>query len=98
MCIQSIEHPGCVWDVKFLENGDLVTACSDGVVRIWTTHADRTADPMERETYLSQLANYKISRYSEPIFLTYPEISRHRLASNIFLSDYALLMNERLLV
>lgn len=62
VCVQSIEHPGCVWDVKFLENGDLVTACSDGVVRIWTTHADRTADPMERETYLSQLANYKISR------------------------------------
>ncbi|KAL2938356.1 Ubiquitin homeostasis protein lub1 [Bienertia sinuspersici] len=40
VCVQSIEHPGCAWDVKFLENGDLVTACSDGVVRIWTTHED----------------------------------------------------------
>ncbi|KNA10607.1 hypothetical protein SOVF_142770 [Spinacia oleracea] len=62
VCVQSIEHPGCVWDVKFLENGDLVTACSDGVVRIWTTHADRIADPMERDSYLSQLSSYKISR------------------------------------
>ncbi|KAJ6692634.1 PHOSPHOLIPASE A2-ACTIVATING PROTEIN [Salix purpurea] len=31
-CVQSIEHPGCVWDVKFLENGDIVTACSDGAL------------------------------------------------------------------
>ncbi|XP_074275391.1 uncharacterized protein LOC141599305 [Silene latifolia] len=61
-CVQTIEHPGCVWDVKFLENGDLVTACSDGVVRIWTTHQDRTAEPSEQESYLSQLSDYKISR------------------------------------
>ncbi|MBA0726865.1 hypothetical protein Golax_002663, partial [Gossypium laxum] len=31
VCVQSLEHPGCVWDAKFLENGDIVTACSDGV-------------------------------------------------------------------
>ncbi|KAL6494769.1 hypothetical protein OROGR_031569 [Orobanche gracilis] len=31
VCVQSIEHPGCVWDTKFLENGDIVTACSDGI-------------------------------------------------------------------
>ncbi|CAO2813433.1 unnamed protein product [Amaranthus hypochondriacus] len=60
--VQSIEHPGCVWDVKFLENGDLVTGCSDGVVRIWTAFADRVADPVERESYLSLLSNYKLSR------------------------------------
>ncbi|CAL5336727.1 unnamed protein product [Camellia sinensis] len=41
VCVQSREHPGCVWDVKFLENGDIVTACSDGVVRIWTIHQDK---------------------------------------------------------
>ncbi|KAF5951622.1 hypothetical protein HYC85_009566 [Camellia sinensis] len=44
VCVQSIEHPGCVWDVKFLENGDIVTACSDGVVRIWTIHQDKIAN------------------------------------------------------
>ncbi|GKD68378.1 phospholipase A2-activating protein [Tanacetum coccineum] len=28
VCVQSIDHPGCVWNVKFLENGDIVTGCS----------------------------------------------------------------------
>ncbi|XP_074320902.1 uncharacterized protein LOC141657535 [Silene latifolia] len=62
ICVQSIDHPGCVWDVKFLENGDLVTACSDGVVRIWSTHQDRIAEPSERESYMSQISDYTISR------------------------------------
>ncbi|XP_010254965.1 PREDICTED: phospholipase A-2-activating protein isoform X2 [Nelumbo nucifera] len=62
VCVQSIEHPGCVWDVKFLENGDIVTACSDGVVRIWTVHDDRIADSLELESYDSQLSHYKFSR------------------------------------
>ncbi|KAJ9135556.1 hypothetical protein P3X46_032726 [Hevea brasiliensis] len=62
VCVQSIEHPGCVWDAKFLENGDIVTACSDGVVRIWTSHQDRIADPLDLESYVSQLSQYKLSR------------------------------------
>ncbi|KAA8545939.1 hypothetical protein F0562_020610 [Nyssa sinensis] len=62
VCVQSIEHPGCVWDAKFLENGDIVTACSDGVVRVWTVHPDRTADLLELESYASQLSQYKCSR------------------------------------
>ncbi|KAK6946202.1 WD40 repeat [Dillenia turbinata] len=62
VCIQSIEHPGCVWDVKFLDNGDIITACSDGVVRIWTVHSDRVADLVELETFLSHLSQYKRSR------------------------------------
>ncbi|XP_050232267.1 uncharacterized protein LOC126680979 isoform X2 [Mercurialis annua] len=62
VCIQSLEHPGCVWDAKFLENGDIVTACSDGVVRIWTSDQDRIADPLDLESYVSQLSQYKLSR------------------------------------
>ncbi|OAY25488.1 phospholipase A-2-activating protein [Manihot esculenta] len=62
VCVQSIEHPGCVWDAKFLENGDIVTACSDGVVRVWTSHQDRIADPLDLESYVSQLSQYKLSR------------------------------------
>ncbi|XP_071930791.1 uncharacterized protein [Coffea arabica] len=61
-CVQSIEHPGCVWDAKFLENGDIVTACSDGVVRIWTVHQDKIADLLELESYSSQVSQYKCSR------------------------------------
>lgn len=62
VCLQSIEHPGCVWDAKFLRNGDIVTACSDGVVRVWTVHHDRIADPQEAELYASLLSEYKCSR------------------------------------
>ncbi|KAI5660997.1 hypothetical protein M9H77_20320 [Catharanthus roseus] len=61
-CVQSIEHPGCVWDTKFLENGDIVTACSDGVVRIWTVHPDKIADPQELESYASLISQHKVSR------------------------------------
>lgn len=42
-CIQTIEHPGCVWAVAYLPNGDLVTTCSDGVARIWTRFSSRFA-------------------------------------------------------
>lgn len=63
VCVQSIEHPGCVWDAKFLENGDIVTACSDGVVRIWTVDQNKIADSVELDSYASLLSQYKISRY-----------------------------------
>ncbi|XP_020250062.1 phospholipase A-2-activating protein [Asparagus officinalis] len=62
LCIQSIEHPGCVWDAKFLKNGDIVTACSDGAVRIWTSHKDRIAEPLELEAYAIELVEYKNAR------------------------------------
>lgn len=61
-CVQSIEHPGCVWDAKFLENGDIVTACSDGIVRIWTIDPEKIADTVELDSFASQLSQYKISR------------------------------------
>ncbi|KAK1301231.1 hypothetical protein QJS10_CPB13g00110 [Acorus calamus] len=64
VCIQSIDHPGCVWDVKFLINGDIITACSDGTVRIWTTSTDRIAEPLEYESYASELSLYKSNRKS----------------------------------
>ncbi|KAE8686785.1 cytochrome c bioproteinsis protein CCS1 [Hibiscus syriacus] len=64
VCMQSLEHPGCVWDAKFLENGDIVTACSDGVTRIWTVDQGNVADPVELEAYTSELSEYKLSSSS----------------------------------
>ncbi|CAN6459831.1 unnamed protein product [Victoria cruziana] len=61
-CIQTVEHPGCVWDVKFLSNGDIVTACSDGVARIWTTNRDRMSGPLDVEAYAARLSEYKCNR------------------------------------
>lgn len=69
ICVQSIEHPGCVWDAKFLENGDIVTACSDGIVRIWTIDHEKIADTVEVDSYTSQLSQYKISRSLLPLSL-----------------------------
>lgn len=34
---------GCVWDVAWLADGDLVTACADYVARVWTTKEERAA-------------------------------------------------------
>ncbi|CAM0905254.1 unnamed protein product [Alopecurus aequalis] len=62
MCVQSIEHPGCIWDVKFLDNGDIVTACSDGIVRIWTTNNDRFCSDEELAAYTDIISQYTISR------------------------------------
>ncbi|CAF2100438.1 phospholipase A-2-activating protein [Brassica napus] len=62
VCVQSLEHPGCVWDAKFLENGDIVTACSDGVARVWTVRDGMIADQMEIDAFDSQLSQYKLSR------------------------------------
>ncbi|KAH7288377.1 hypothetical protein KP509_31G024400 [Ceratopteris richardii] len=58
-CCQSIQHPGCVWDVKFLPNGDLITACSDGVVRVWTKDPSRVASLEETEAYEAHLSAYR---------------------------------------
>mmetsp|Transcript_9394 Transcript_9394/g.57327 ORF Transcript_9394/g.57327 Transcript_9394/m.57327 type:complete len:750 (-) Transcript_9394:942-3191(-) len=40
-CIQTITHPSCVWDLGFLHDGNIVSACGDGVTRIWTQDASQ---------------------------------------------------------
>ena len=42
-CLQVIRHPACIWGVCFLSNGDLVTACADGVARVWSLTDSRKA-------------------------------------------------------
>jgi phospholipase A-2-activating protein len=39
-----------------MENGDIVTACSDGVVRIWTVNQNHFAGQRELDLYTSQLS------------------------------------------
>ena len=58
-CLQVIEHPGCVWGTCFLPNGDLVTACSDGVARVWSQDGSRQAPADVCATFESSLEEYK---------------------------------------
>lgn len=45
-----------------MENGDIVTACLDGVVRVWTAEQERIVDPQELELFASRLSQYKLKR------------------------------------
>ena len=41
---EPLRHPGAVWDVSILPNGDIVTACADRCVRIWSKDSNRKAN------------------------------------------------------
>lgn len=58
-CVQVVEHPGCVWGLDFLPNGDLVTACSDAVARVWTSESARQADPEDIAVLDNRIAELK---------------------------------------
>ncbi|KAI3674312.1 hypothetical protein L2E82_52436 [Cichorium intybus] len=62
VCVKTILHPGCLCDVKFLEKGDIVTACSDGMAHVCTLHKDLIAATYELEAYASFLSQYKGSK------------------------------------
>jgi hypothetical protein len=42
---QRIVHPRGMWAVTALPNGDLVTGCHDGAVRVFTRDPSRVAPP-----------------------------------------------------
>lgn len=44
-CVQTIMHPGTVWSACLCPGGDLVSACSDGVARVFTKDPEMTAEP-----------------------------------------------------
>ncbi|KAF0972678.1 hypothetical protein FDP41_008927 [Naegleria fowleri] len=60
--IQTIEHPGCVWQVVALPNGDIATACSDGVARVFTRKLEKAANPEIIQAFNDNIANSKIKK------------------------------------
>jgi len=56
---QELRHGTTVWKVRASSNGDLVTACDDGMVRVFTTDEARFAPEAERQAFeqLSQQTN-----------------------------------------
>mmetsp|Transcript_2177 Transcript_2177/g.5525 ORF Transcript_2177/g.5525 Transcript_2177/m.5525 type:complete len:870 (-) Transcript_2177:299-2908(-) len=61
-CLQVIEHVGCIWDVAFTADGDLVTGCSDAVARLWSAREDRKAPADVAEGYARALQTVKEER------------------------------------
>lgn len=48
---QLIRHPSSVWTIRSLSDGDVVTCCQDGVLRIFTQSADRVAPEDVRQAF-----------------------------------------------
>jgi len=52
---QSLRHPAAVWDVALMPNGDVVTACADRTVRVWSNDPLRQMDSAAVEEYHQML-------------------------------------------
>ena len=48
---QELMHPNSVWDATVLNNGDIVTVCADGFIRVFTSNSERFADEISIEAY-----------------------------------------------
>lgn len=64
-CLQAIEHPSVVWDaavVPYQDGFDIVTACGDGVARVWTRNPNRAAALDVREAYDDVIKQMQLSK------------------------------------
>ena len=60
-CVASIAHAGSVWGVAALPDGDIATACSDCVARVFTRQSERFADPETLQAHEAMIASQEIS-------------------------------------
>eukprot|EP00555_Chaetoceros_dichaeta_P009228 CAMPEP_0198260324 /NCGR_PEP_ID=MMETSP1447-20131203/9324_1 /TAXON_ID=420782 /ORGANISM="Chaetoceros dichaeta, Strain CCMP1751" /LENGTH=848 /DNA_ID=CAMNT_0043947955 /DNA_START=87 /DNA_END=2633 /DNA_ORIENTATION=+ len=63
---QIIAHPNCVWKIEALPNGDLITACHDGFLRIFTQATDRHATPDDIATFHEAVQTTRAKTSSGP--------------------------------
>lgn len=60
-CVQTLVHPAIsVWSVSTMPNGDIVTGCSDGIVRIFSNAEERWAPADQLKAYEEQLASQAV--------------------------------------
>ncbi len=68
--VQVIPHPNCVWRVLDMPNNnegdDFVTVCHDGMLRLFTTQADRVAPQSEREAFEEAVKQAQAKHSSGP--------------------------------
>jgi phospholipase A-2-activating protein len=56
-CVQVIVHPAIsVWAVSTMPNGDIVSGCSDGVVRVFSDSGERWASEVDRKAFEDQVS------------------------------------------
>lgn len=56
--MQTIVHPAIsVWAVSAMPNGDIVTGCSDGVVRVFSAAEERWASEADVNDYEAHVAS-----------------------------------------
>eukprot|EP01103_Thecamoeba_quadrilineata_P015432 TRINITY_DN487_c0_g1_i1.p1 TRINITY_DN487_c0_g1~~TRINITY_DN487_c0_g1_i1.p1 ORF type:complete len:748 (+),score=126.71 TRINITY_DN487_c0_g1_i1:29-2245(+) len=58
---QSILHPGVIWSLQITGEEDIISGCSDGVVRIWTKDQARVAPSEIISNFERSLASIKLS-------------------------------------
>ncbi|CAE6490551.1 unnamed protein product [Rhizoctonia solani] len=59
--VQTLTHPAIsVWTVATMPNGDIVTGCSDGVVRVFSRNESRWADAETIQAFENQVASQAI--------------------------------------
>lgn len=65
-CQQTLTLPAqSVWTVACLQNGDIVTGSSDGVIRIFSADSSRHADPVLQQQFSEEVANTSIAAQQE---------------------------------
>lgn len=61
-CSQTIVHPAIsVWTVSTMPNGDIVSGCSDHVVRVFSASEDRWASEGDLKVYDEKVASQALS-------------------------------------
>ena len=65
--IQVIPHPNCVWKVVACkENGDSITACHDGFIRVFTLEEERVTSEEERVAFQDAVMEARSKKSSGP--------------------------------
>jgi phospholipase A-2-activating protein len=64
--VQVIPHPGCVWDIMALDNGDFVTACHDGCIRVFSEDPEKEASEAERAAFQEAVIQNSVKHSSGP--------------------------------
>jgi phospholipase A-2-activating protein len=64
-CAQTIVHPAIsVWTVSTMPSGDIVTGCSDGVVRVFSADSARHASVEDLKAFDEQVAGQALPAQS----------------------------------